>query len=79
MALTFKDVAEILRIIDASNLEEVELEAQGIRVSVRRGSGAMPRKEGSATTENAAMILPGKYSPRFLPTKVLGTSSYCRN
>ncbi|MEK9744346.1 MAG: acetyl-CoA carboxylase biotin carboxyl carrier protein [Gammaproteobacteria bacterium] len=54
MALTFKDVAEILRIIDASNLEEVELEAQGIRVSVRRGSGAMPRKEGSATTENAA-------------------------
>ncbi len=54
MALTFKDVAEILRVIDASNLEEVELEAQGIRVSVRRGSGAMPRSERSTTTENAA-------------------------
>jgi acetyl-CoA carboxylase biotin carboxyl carrier protein len=37
MALTFKDVAEILRIIDASQCEEVVIELEGLRLVVRRG------------------------------------------
>jgi acetyl-CoA carboxylase biotin carboxyl carrier protein len=38
MAFTFKDVAEILKIIDASQCEEVLIEMQGLRLVVRRGS-----------------------------------------
>lgn len=37
MAFTFKEVAEILKIIDASQCEEVVIELQGLRLVVRRG------------------------------------------
>ena len=37
MALTFKDVAEILKIVDASDCEEVILEVEGTRLVVRKG------------------------------------------
>jgi acetyl-CoA carboxylase biotin carboxyl carrier protein len=37
MAFSFKDVAEILKIIDASDCEEVVIELQGLRLVVRRG------------------------------------------
>ena len=40
MSLTYKDVAEILKIIDASDCEEVILELQGLKLSVRRGGAA---------------------------------------
>jgi acetyl-CoA carboxylase biotin carboxyl carrier protein len=38
MALTYKDVGEILRIIDASQMEEVVIELEGLRLVVRRGN-----------------------------------------
>lgn len=38
MVLTYKDVAEILKIIDASELEEVVIELEGLRLVVRRGN-----------------------------------------
>jgi acetyl-CoA carboxylase biotin carboxyl carrier protein len=38
MAFTFKDVAEILKMIDASQCEEVVLELEGLRLVVRRGN-----------------------------------------
>jgi acetyl-CoA carboxylase biotin carboxyl carrier protein len=37
MALSFKDVAEILKIVDASDCEEVILEVEGTRLVVRKG------------------------------------------
>lgn len=40
MALSFKDVAEILKIIDASDCEELVLELEGTRLVVRRGGGS---------------------------------------
>jgi len=40
MPLSFKDVAEILKIIDASNCEEVSLDIEGTRLVVRRGGHA---------------------------------------
>lgn len=40
MSLTYKDVAEILKIIDASDCEEVILELQGLKLAVRRGGAA---------------------------------------
>ena len=40
MSLTYKEVAEIIRIIDASNLDELVIEIGGARIHVRRnGSG----------------------------------------
>lgn len=38
MSLSYKEVAEILKIIDASNCEEVILELEGARLVVRRGA-----------------------------------------
>lgn len=43
MALNFKEVAEIMKIIDSSNCEEMVLESDGTRLVVRRG--------GSSTSE----------------------------
>lgn len=41
MTLTFKEVSEIMKIIDASECEEVVLEMEGMKLVVRRGaSGA---------------------------------------
>lgn len=38
MAITFKDVAEILKMIDASQCQELVVELEGLRLVVRRGS-----------------------------------------
>ena len=40
MTLSYKEVAEILKIIDASDCQEVILELEGTRLVVRRGDGA---------------------------------------
>ena len=61
MAFTFKEVAEILKIIDASQCEEVVIELQGLRLVVRRGSpngmtrAARRRTPTPMTTSAAAM------------------------
>lgn len=39
MTLTYKDVADIIRIIDASNCEEVIVELAEVKIIVRRGAG----------------------------------------
>jgi acetyl-CoA carboxylase biotin carboxyl carrier protein len=51
MALTFRDIAEILRIIDASQCEEVVIELEGLRLVVRRGN-----PHGGNTGSGRAMI-----------------------
>ena len=38
MVFTFKEVAEILKIIDASQCQEVVVELEGLRLEVRRGN-----------------------------------------
>ena len=45
MPLSFKDVAEILKIVDASDCEEVILEVEGTRLVVRKG-----QNNGTAST-----------------------------
>ena len=42
MTLTFKEVSEIMKIIDASECEEVVLELQDFRLVVRRGGTETP-------------------------------------
>lgn len=39
MPLSFKEVAEIMKIVDSSSCEELVLEAEGMRLVVRRGAG----------------------------------------
>ncbi len=39
MSLTYREVAEILKVIDASDCEELELEFEGVRLVVRRHGG----------------------------------------
>ena len=53
MTLTFKEVSEIMKIIDASDCEEVILELEGIRLVVRRGNGASG--QGGVAHQPAAM------------------------
>ena len=49
MALTYKEVAEILKIIDASECDEVNIELEGVRLSVRRNtSGSTMRAAGES-------------------------------
>ncbi len=54
MALSFKEVAEILKLIDASECDELILELEGTRLVVRRNGGAAtpalrsePRAQGT--------------------------------
>lgn len=42
MALTYREVAEILKIIDASDCEELVLDIEGTRLTVRRGGASAP-------------------------------------
>jgi acetyl-CoA carboxylase biotin carboxyl carrier protein len=49
VALSYKEVAEILKIIDASDCQEVILELEGARLVVRRGeAGATPAPMAAA-------------------------------
>lgn len=61
MSLKFKEVAEILKIIDASDCEEVVLDLEGFKLSVQRGdkrtSGTKPATRSAtpvAETETAS-------------------------
>lgn len=54
MSLKFKEVAEILKIIDASDCEEVVLELEGIKLSVRRGDSHTATAKAPAPSVTAA-------------------------
>ena len=55
MPLSFKDVAEILKIVDASDCEEVILEVEGTRLVVRKGqNNGAATKPSVGTTTTAA-------------------------
>jgi acetyl-CoA carboxylase biotin carboxyl carrier protein len=57
MTLTFKEVAEILKIVDASSCEEVVLDLAGVRLEIRRGrssGGAEPARPSSPVSRAAA-------------------------
>jgi acetyl-CoA carboxylase biotin carboxyl carrier protein len=53
--LTYKDVAEILRIIDASMLDEISIEVDGTKIHVRRAG-----RDG-ATQSLPAMTAPARW------------------
>ncbi|BBL79020.1 acetyl-CoA carboxylase biotin carboxyl carrier protein subunit [Rubrobacter xylanophilus] len=55
MPLSDDDVREILRIIDESDLDELRIETNGLRLYVRRG-GAPPREEPEAGGDERRLI-----------------------
>lgn len=55
MSLTYREVAEILKLIDASDCEELELELEGVRLVVRRrGSARVEELSGIAPSQDPA-------------------------
>lgn len=70
MALSFKEVAEILKLIDASECDEVILELEGTRLVVRRNSSAgppaarvEPRSSDVPVTDNAGSVSADAQTP----------------
>ena len=61
MSLSFKEVAEIMKIIDSSSCEELVLEAEGMRLVVRRG-GNGSASAAAATVANAP-VAPAAATP----------------
>lgn len=70
MSLSYQEVAEILKIIDASNMEEVILETDGVKLIVRRG--AETTRVDNAPTSSASVTEP---TPARKPTSIDDTSS----
>jgi len=64
MAFSFKDVAEILKIIDASECEEVVIELKGLRLVVRRGRKARSEEHGAPALRSSS---PGTGAGPVLP------------
>jgi acetyl-CoA carboxylase biotin carboxyl carrier protein len=54
MSLSYKDISEILKIIDASNCEELVLEVGDTKLVVQRNGGGSPTASVAATAEKAA-------------------------
>ena len=66
MSLTFKEVAEILKLIDASECDEVVLELEGTRLVVRRNTAGAPQESGQSpviTRQEAAPTPPKRPEP----------------
>lgn len=68
MALTFHEVAEILKLVDASDCEELILEVEGTKLVVRRAAnGAMTRDDAALPIASAPSVAPSS-SPAATPT-----------
>ena len=68
MTLTYKEVSDILKIIDKSNCEEVILELENTRLVVRRGASSVSNKQ------NQSILTPSNTSET--PTKTPITESF---
>ncbi len=57
MTLSYSDVAEILKAIDQSHADHVEIEIEGLRIAVqRRGSGVSPITSATAQSPPSAEL-----------------------
>ena len=58
MALSYKDVADIVKIIDASNCDEFIVELGDTKIVLRRGAHGTEPKTGSLTPRPVQQLLP---------------------
>lgn len=63
MPLTYKEVAEILKIIDASKLDEISIEVEGARLHVRRGGQGGSLEPAAAPMMTAPAAAPQRAAP----------------
>jgi acetyl-CoA carboxylase biotin carboxyl carrier protein len=64
VSLTAKDVAEITRLLDESDFDELDLEVDGMKLSLRRAGGAKsPRPVAPAPPAAAAQPAPPVIAP----------------
>ena len=54
MSLTAKDVAEITKLLDESDFDELNLELDGMKLSLRRGASAEPERPPAVAAAAAA-------------------------
>jgi acetyl-CoA carboxylase biotin carboxyl carrier protein len=76
VTLTAKDVAEITRLLEESNFDELYLELDGLKLSLRRGSAGAAQPLGNSDGPAYAAQSPGAGSvaPRAAPTGSLAPS-----
>ena len=55
MSLTAADVAEIMRLVEQSGFDELTLEIDGMKLSLRRGASAESSVSGAAVAETSAV------------------------
>jgi acetyl-CoA carboxylase biotin carboxyl carrier protein len=63
MTLSYRDVAEIVKIIDSSNCDEVSLDIEGAKILVRRKGAADPAPQASATDPAPRPMSPDPVPP----------------
>lgn len=71
MPLNFKEVAEIIRLIDASSCDELVVEVGDMRLVVRRSS-AEAKQSGLPSAMTTARAAPAKHHPAAVPAAVSG-------
>ena len=59
MSLTAADVAEIMRLVEQSNFDELTLEMDGIKLCLRRGAPATTATSGTAAAGGSSVTAPG--------------------
>jgi acetyl-CoA carboxylase biotin carboxyl carrier protein len=69
MALTYKEIAEILKIIDASDAQELVLEIGGTRLAVRKGHGPTAAGGTLASARPAGIGEQGAGTPISAPVR----------
>jgi acetyl-CoA carboxylase biotin carboxyl carrier protein len=61
VSLTAAEVAEIMRLVEQSNFDELTLEMEGIKLCLRRGAPAQP--SSASDTDNTATAAPASLPP----------------
>jgi acetyl-CoA carboxylase biotin carboxyl carrier protein len=72
MTLTAKDVAEITRLLEESQFEELQLEHEGLKLTLRRSTGAPPAARVTAPVVKAADTPPPAAPPASSPAPASG-------
>ena len=63
MSLTAADVAEIMRLLEQSSFDELTLEMEGIKLSLRRGAAAERSESATAAAPSAPTVAPKANTP----------------
>ena len=71
MSLSAADIAEILRLVDASDFDELSLEFEGLKLNFKRGDpgACAPRQAAAAPAAGSPVTLPPGATPGAAPSQ----------